>query len=407
MPFTHTNRKGVTYTLYRKIGKDGKPRYVFGRNVVGEPVDELPPGFRVSESPNGVVSVARDRPSLLQPEEIAAVEAEVQRHPQGKELRVVSKPKQIEIYGNVGPNVVAAYHEMVAAGFVPPGREEQMRELDEQFATFSPVLRFVLIDAERRTFAAEEFSSWSGITEWLELGQTGDIAALAGAILPALSKDASPAFIEVGLPGITMQPPTAPGKGRKARSSGKRARSQPASVHQLKVTLLGLKPPIWRRIAVPSEMTLGELHYVLQLAMGWTDSHLHDFQIGNTTYGDPEMLQELGDADEWDATLADVAPRAKSRIRYMYDFGDSWEHDIQVEKVGPPEAGVRYPVVLAGARAGPPDDCGGVWGYADLLVILADPDHLEHDDMMEWAGGPIDPEAFDLEDVNERLARMP
>jgi hypothetical protein len=124
------------------------------------------------------------------------------------------------------------------------------------------------------------------------------------------------------------------------------------------VTLLDIRPPIWRRIAVPSAMTLGELHAVLQLAMGWTDSHLHDFRIGRTTYGDPEMLEELGDEDEWEAPLDQVAPQTKSRLRYLYDFGDSWEHEILVEKVGPPDPETRYPVCLAGKRAGPPDDGG-------------------------------------------------
>lgn len=190
-------------------------------------------------------------------------------------------------------------------------------------------------------------------------------------------------------------------------SARKRTKPQPVSVHQLKVTLLHASPPIWRRIAVPSDMPLGGLHYVLQLAMGWTDSHLHEFRVGKTTYGDPEMLQELGDADEWEAPLARVAPRRGSRVRYTYDLGDNWEHDILVEKVGPPEAGMPYPVCLAGERASPPDDCGGVWGYADLLEALADPKHPEHDGMMEWSGGPIDPEAFDPDEVNRQLARLP
>jgi hypothetical protein len=199
----------------------------------------------------------------------------------------------------------------------------------------------------------------------------------------------------------------APTNKEDAMSPRKRAKPQPASVHQLKVTLLHLSPPVWRRLAIPSDMPLGALHYVLQLAMGWDDSHLHDFRVGKTTYGDPEMLEELGDADEWEASLAEVAPRRGSRLRYTYDYGDNWEHDIVVEQVGPPMPDVRYPVCVAGERAGPPDDCGGVWGYADLLEALADPNHPEHGWMLEWAGGPIDPEAFDLDEVNKRLARLP
>ena len=118
--------------------------------------------------------------------------------------------------------------------------------------------------------------------------------------------------------------------------ASKRTPKQPASVHQLKVTLLGLAPSIWRRIAVPSDFTLGDLHHVIQFAMGWEHSHLHDFRIGKVTYGDPDMLVEEDDQDEWQAPLAQVVPRAGRKFRYLYDFGDSWEHEIQVESVGPP-----------------------------------------------------------------------
>ena len=187
--------------------------------------------------------------------------------------------------------------------------------------------------------------------------------------------------------------------------ASKRAPKQPGSVHQLKVTLLGLEPPIWRRIAVPSDVTLGDLHHILQDAMGWQHSHLHDFRVGKVTYGDPEMLAETGDRDEWQARLAEVAPKAKTHFRYTYDFGDGWEHEILVEAVGPPEPGTRYPVCLAGERACPPEDCGGVWGYADLLEIMVDPSNPEYEEMMEWMDGPIDPDAFDLKKVNRRLTR--
>lgn len=183
----------------------------------------------------------------------------------------------------------------------------------------------------------------------------------------------------------------------------KRAPKQPASVHQMKVTLLDLAPPVWRRVALPSDFSLGDLHHVIQLAMGWEHSHMHDFRIGKVTYADPEMPADEKDQDEWQAALAAVVPRAKQKFRYVYDFGDSWEHEIQVESVGPPEPETRYPIVLAGERACPPEDCGGVWGYADLLEILADPAHEEYEERMEWLGGPIDPEAFDLKKTNKSL----
>lgn len=150
-------------------------------------------------------------------------------------------------------------------------------------------------------------------------------------------------------------------------------------------------------------MTLGDLHHLIQIAMGWQDSHLHDFQIGKVTYGDPEMLEESGDRDEWEAELSRVAPKARKKFRYLYDFGDHWEHEILVEAVGAPEPGIRYPTILAGERACPPDDSGGVWGYADLLEILADPANPNYEEMAMWAGGPIDPEAFDLKKANKLL----
>jgi hypothetical protein len=183
----------------------------------------------------------------------------------------------------------------------------------------------------------------------------------------------------------------------------KRASKQPASVHQLKITLLGLEPPIWRRVAAPSNFTLGDLHHIIQLAMGWQHSHMHDFRIGKVTYGDPQMLVEGDDQDEWEAPLAQVVPRARRKFRYLYDFGDSWEHEVLVEAVGPPDPDTRYPVVLAGERACPPEDCGGVWGYAELLEILADPSHPEYEEQLEWLEEPIDPEAFDLKKVNKTM----
>lgn len=192
----------------------------------------------------------------------------------------------------------------------------------------------------------------------------------------------------------------------KSAKTSKRTPAQPSSVHQLKVTLMDIEPPVWRRIAAPSDFTLAELHDVVQLAMGWHFSHLHDFRVGKVTYGDPDMLVEPGDRDERKASLAQIAPKPKKQFRYVYDFGDSWEHQIVVEAVGPPEPGTRYPICLAGERACPPEDCGGVWGYADLLETLADPKNPEREEMLDWLGGPIDPEAFDLKAVNRQLAQL-
>ena len=140
-----------------------------------------------------------------------------------------------------------------------------------------------------------------------------------------------------------------------------------ATVHRLKVTLRGSKPPIWRRIVVPSDITLGDLHVILQDVMGWDNDHLHDFTIDGMSYADPDMVDDF-DEDEHETRLADVVPNAGARFRYMYDFGDSWDHEILVEAVSAPEPGQTYPVCLTGRRAGPPDDVGGIWRYNHLGI---------------------------------------
>jgi hypothetical protein len=176
-----------------------------------------------------------------------------------------------------------------------------------------------------------------------------------------------------------------------------------STVHQLKVTLRHIRPPIWRRLQVPSDWTLGQLHRALQVSLGWTNSHLHQFDIDSTYYGDPEMDQELELHDERGVRLQDVAPAAKTKFIYEYDFGDGWEHQIVVEKVLPAEPASRHPLLLAGKRASPPEDCGGPWGYEELLAILANPKHKEHKAMRAWLGGTFDAEAFDLAETNKRV----
>ncbi|MDP9314400.1 MAG: plasmid pRiA4b ORF-3 family protein [Chloroflexota bacterium] len=186
------------------------------------------------------------------------------------------------------------------------------------------------------------------------------------------------------------------------------ARTSAASpaIYQLKVTLYDSKPPIWRRIQVPATVTLGQLHRILQVVMGWTDSHLHQFIVGDSYYGipDPEWAREV--KHEQRARLSQVAHQEKAKLIYEYDFGDDWLHDIVVEKIFPPEAGKHYPVCVKGKRACPPEDCGGIWGYASFLEAISDPSHPEHAEMLEWVGGAFDPEAFDVEEVNRQLALL-
>lgn len=184
----------------------------------------------------------------------------------------------------------------------------------------------------------------------------------------------------------------------------------PVQVCQIKVTLQGSRPPIWRRFQVPGSITLYRLHRVLQVVMGWTDSHLHQFIVGEIYYRvpDPDDIpaESFEVRDERRVRLRDVVLGTPAKFVYEYDFGDCWRHDVLVEGVQEPKAGIQYPVCLAGKRACPPEDCGGIWGYADFLHAISDPRHPEHGSMKEWIGGAFDPAAFDLEEVNAALRRM-
>jgi hypothetical protein len=179
------------------------------------------------------------------------------------------------------------------------------------------------------------------------------------------------------------------------------------SVHQLKVTLEGAKPPIWRRLQVPSGATLADLHRVICIAFDWHGGHLHEFDAGGERFGEPHPGDYVAVKDERRVTLGRLAPSAGGTFHYLYDFGDSWEHRILVEKVLQPELPMLHAVCIGGRRAAPPDDCGGVWGYAELLEILADPAHPEHGQYLEWAGGPIDPDAFSASEVTSSLQHLP
>lgn len=181
-------------------------------------------------------------------------------------------------------------------------------------------------------------------------------------------------------------------------------------LYQLKVTLIGSKPPIWRRLLVPADISLDVLHDVLQIAMGWDNAHLHQFTVGRTVFGvpDDEFGDGFGDSmeDERRHRLHHLLLREKGSIRYEYDFGDSWEHRITLEKILPPDPSQTVPRCTAGKRAGPPEDCGGIWGYYVILEALNDPEHPEHAHMRElWGDEEIDPEHFDIDEVNDRLSR--
>ena len=179
-------------------------------------------------------------------------------------------------------------------------------------------------------------------------------------------------------------------------------------IYQLKVTLIDSKPPIWRRVLVRGDSTLAELHQVLQPVMGWWDCHLHQFIVGETYYGEPhpDYSDYLEMNDERQFTLGDIVFGEGSKFAYEYDFGDSWEHVLLVEKILSPEPGQHYPTCIKGRRACPPEDVGGIWGYAEFLQAIQNPDHPEHEEYLEWGGEAFDPEAFDLDAVNAALREL-
>lgn len=178
--------------------------------------------------------------------------------------------------------------------------------------------------------------------------------------------------------------------------------------YQLKITLLDSQPAIWRRIVVPASFRLDQLHQVIQEVMPWTNSHMHQFIAGDTYYGRPDpdagMVSET--LNEKKFTLADLAPGAKKKFIYEYDFGDGWEHEIVVEKVLPPDAGFKKIICLAGQNACPPDDCGGIPGYDEMLKIIGNPKHPDHAHWKEWLGGEWDAARFDLDEANAALKRF-
>ena len=175
-------------------------------------------------------------------------------------------------------------------------------------------------------------------------------------------------------------------------------------IYQIKITLIGAKPPIWRTVLVPDNIGLGAFHDVIQIVMGWTDSHFHQFIANNVFYGVPDEDFEMEVEDETKYKLSQLLEKEKESLIYEYDFGDSWEHEVLLEKILPFDSKAILPVCIKGKRACPPEDCGGVFGYVDLLQTISNPKHPEHEDMLEWLGEGFDPEAFDLEETNEDLA---
>ena len=180
-------------------------------------------------------------------------------------------------------------------------------------------------------------------------------------------------------------------------------------VYQVQIALKGFKPKIWRRLFVPSDLLLSDFHKIIQTSMGWTNSHLHQFIKNRTFYTvrmrDDDLWNEMNNVDYKKMKIADLLKNEKEKIVYEYDFGDGWEHDIILEKILPVDDKNKYPVCLAGVMNCPPEDCGGVWGYADMLEILKQPEHDEYQSYIEWLGGEFDSEYFNKDEVNGLLRK--
>ncbi len=192
-----------------------------------------------------------------------------------------------------------------------------------------------------------------------------------------------------------------------AEQQYRQSQSSPAEfAFQLKITLEGSKPPIWRRVLV-ADCTLDVLHQIIQTAMGWTNSHLHMFEYGEDRFSDPRFELEEDDYDETQVWLGQLAADGCQKLKYWYDFGDDWWHTIKLEKLLRPKPTDKFPICVKGTGACPPEDCGGIWGYYDFLDAIRDPKHPRHEEFIEWAGEEFDPNRFDIEETNVALIGGP
>ena len=173
-------------------------------------------------------------------------------------------------------------------------------------------------------------------------------------------------------------------------------------IYQIQIVLKGSKPKIWRRILIDSDTLLIDLHKIIQTTMGWTNSHLHLFSDGYEEYSPKEFEVEYT-VDSRTVRLNQILKKEKSSINYEYDFGDNWQHTLILEKILSPDNQLQIPRCIAGRRNCPPEDCGGIWGYSEMLKILKQPDHEEYKSYMEWLDGDFDPDDFDKDKINDYL----
>jgi Plasmid pRiA4b ORF-3-like protein len=185
-------------------------------------------------------------------------------------------------------------------------------------------------------------------------------------------------------------------------------KSAPGSTYQLKITLLEIQLPIWRRIQVPSTLLLCCLHDAIQATMGWTDSHLHQFEKDGKYWGVPELYEEddIEVIDESKVPVRKVLTAERDPLIYVYDFGDDWRHEVVLEKVTPSTDAPTKPFCIGGQRRCPPEDVGGVHGYQEFLEVIFQPGHEEFEHYRAWTGNAVHAEEFDIKAVNDILGRM-
>ncbi len=267
-----------------------------------------------------------------------------------------------------------------------PGLDVRLKERLDILSTATRTIPFTLDELARICLAVSEaLLDGEGRDAVRMLGVAGKVTDLLNLAVGELER--------------TEKPRRAASKVDKTTPKSKAV----GKVYQLKITLKDIRPPIWRRVIVP-DCSLAKLHEVIQVAMGWENYHMYDFEAGGEHYTDPRGMADLDMEDASRAKLSQVAPEGKTKFRYTYDFGDNWQHEVLVEKILASEEGKVYPVCIAGKRACPPEDVGGPWGYMEFAEAIRDPEHEQHEEFLEWRG-EFDPEAFSVEEINEELRR--
>jgi hypothetical protein len=182
-----------------------------------------------------------------------------------------------------------------------------------------------------------------------------------------------------------------------------------SDILQIKITLLDVEPPVWRRVLVPTSLPLRRLHETIQAAMGWLNQHLHEFRIGERRFGVPDPEDEVSGstlANDSLVKLSSLVEQGIDRFHYVYDFGDDWRHEVVIENIRPGEPGIDYPAFVEGARRCPPEDCGGPPGFQEFLEAVTNPAHPEHAVTLDWNGEPYDPDDIERAIIDAQISRI-